>query len=305
MRTATPYPSTSRIDLALDFYPLTVDFEAITTSPDESYQTLPFQSSSLRTSRSEDSFRPLPPFVIARPAVDHCGVCGDPLDTDDMLSTRNCHHTFCKSCLHSYVLVKIQERHYPISCPGCLADRHTSNYLEEDILYNLGIAPKETQILVDLQLSLHSRTVTCPNCKEITTMGRQDYFDNSVMTCSSSAGCAHKWCRDCEKEVGDKEIHHCKNKKLDRLMRRKGWKYCPGCRTPIQKETGCNHMTCGAPGCRVHFCYKCGDMIFDMSRSRSDGLSAAITTHYSRCRQYPLLSTYTLARAIPSRCSIQ
>ena len=92
-------------------------------------------------------------------------------------------------------------------------------------------------------------------------MGRQDYFDNSVMTCLSSAGCAHRWCRDCEKEVGDKEIHHCKNKKLDRLMRRKGWKYCPGkfgsfiyrapvlilllqgCRTPIQKETGCNHMT--------------------------------------------------------------
>lgn len=191
---------------------------------------------------------------------------------------------------------------------------------------------------------------------------RQDYFDNPIMTCPFTE-CCHRWCRDCGKEMeGGSELHHCKNKKLDRLMRRKGWRYCPGefklvCtvlntdftlpftrlphtnpkRSRMQSYDGnspvdvmeyvtesernlysvrCSwlsrvraywpifHFIRRLIGNRSisHFCYKCGDKIFDLSLSRSSGLSAAITAHYSRCRQYPLLSTHTLARL---RCSIQ
>jgi hypothetical protein len=45
---------------------------------------------------------------------------------------------------------------------------------------------------------------------------------------------------------------------LDHLMKEKGWKYCPGCKTPYQKAEGCNHMTCTSPGCNTQFCYACG-----------------------------------------------
>ena len=30
---------------------------------------------------------------------------------------------------------------------------------------------------------------------------------------------------------------------------------CPNCRTPIEKDHGCNHMTCR---CNQHFCAVCG-----------------------------------------------
>ncbi|KAF8202188.1 hypothetical protein BJ912DRAFT_431850 [Pholiota molesta] len=299
MRTATPYPSISRLDLPGDLFPggLITATSSSSSRDEDSRSSFPMPSG--MWDFGPDSFKPLPPSFVIDSV---CGVCGDVVSGAEALSTPTCTHLFCKDCLHSYVMVKIRERQFPINCPGCLADQLMDNYLEDDILYNLGIPQKETEILVELQLALHSRTVICPKCKQTMTVDRQDYFDNPIMACPFTE-CCHRWCRDCGKEMdGRSALHHCKNKKLDRLMRRKGWRYCPGCRTPIQKEAGCNHMTCGAPGCRVHFCYKCGDKIFDLSLNRSDGLSAAITAHYSRCRQYPLLSTHTLGRL---RCSIQ
>ena len=118
-------------------------------------------------------------------------------------------------------------------------------------------------------------------------------------------------------------------------MRRKGWKYCPGgslrtalnadiihtfsgCRTPVQKESGCNHMTVGVfiryttssdifqvqcPRLQCvsanymsfgfplivvqrHFCYICGVLIVDTTNGGDVGLT--VTDHYanSKCRLF-------------------
>ncbi|GAA5884807.1 hypothetical protein JCM16303_007279 [Sporobolomyces ruberrimus] len=34
---------------------------------------------------------------------------------------------------------------------------------------------------------------------------------------------------------------------------------CPGCSVPIEKSSGCNHMTCGK--CGAHLCYRCGKSV--------------------------------------------
>lgn len=39
------------------------------------------------------------------------------------------------------------------------------------------------------------------------------------------------------------------------FMRENGIKECPRCATPIEKDGGCNHMTC--PGCHMHICWNC------------------------------------------------
>jgi hypothetical protein len=57
--------------------------------------------------------------------------------------------------------------------------------------------------------------------------------------------CDYMWCKACQQAVApDGPAHSCDGSaKLDRLMNRQGWKYCPGCNTPILKAMGCNHMT--------------------------------------------------------------
>merc|ERR1739848_632876 len=34
-------------------------------------------------------------------------------------------------------------------------------------------------------------------------------------------------------------------------------KPCPQCKTPIEKDNGCNHMKCRKPTCRFEFCWLC------------------------------------------------
>lgn len=150
MRTATPYPSISRLDLPGDLFPFDpFDVGVITATSssssrdEDSRSSLPMPNG-IWGFRPEDLFKPLPPsFVIEGPSGGVCGVCDDAISGAEALSTPTCTHLFCKSCLHSYVMVKIQERQFPINCPGCLADRLMDNCMYCSSVYQPLEAPFE------------------------------------------------------------------------------------------------------------------------------------------------------------------
>lgn len=92
-------------------------------------------------------------------------------------------------------------------------------------------------------------------------MDRQDHDDTQSIVCPLH-DCNHIWCKTCQQTIvvgGPK--HSCDgSSELDHLMKEKGWRYCPSacppdlphfsdnraildCKTPILKESGCNHMT--------------------------------------------------------------
>lgn len=54
---------------------------------------------------------------------------------------------------------------------------------------------------------------------------------------------------------------------FEKLKKEVGIKDCPECKTPLEKISGCNHITC--VGCKAHMCWVCmmtfasGALVYD------------------------------------------
>lgn len=216
-----------------------------------------------------------------------CGVCLETLSGDLAVKMLDCEHSYCQDCLRGHVESKLGEGRYPILCPLCTTDKARSNpgTVGQQLLEKLGLSEEIVDKFVELQLAGLSFQLSCPNCENTMFVAREDYLEQDVVICPLPY-CGHKFCKACLITVaGDTNEHICtaNDNGLIRLMQENGWRQCPGCRTAIQKESGCNHMHCTSPGCNVHFCYKCGLMI-----GTADGLNvgAALTAHYRTCQQF-------------------
>ena len=83
-------------------------------------------------------------------------------------------------------------------------------------------------------------------------------------------GCSHKACRLC-KEAPHRNLT-CDEAKMEKAktnahaqmadaMTQAVMRSCPGCKTNIMKEYGCNKMTCPNINCKTKFCYSCREKV--------------------------------------------
>jgi hypothetical protein len=99
-------------------------------------------------------------------------------------------------------------------------------------------------------------------CKRSVFVDKEDLEDTDTLSCPLPE-CDHVWCKVCQQSISQSgPPHSCDGlSELDYLMKQSGWKYCPskpwhhlglalvvlkfltGCKTPIEKELVCNHMT--------------------------------------------------------------
>jgi regulator of replication initiation timing len=77
-----------------------------------------------------------------------CGVCFETLPYDFVARIKGCKHTFCRDCLRQHATTTIENRRYPIPCPGCLADNSEK--------------PRSK--------SIHSRCLLIPNDRQMSRM---------------------------------------------------------------------------------------------------------------------------------------
>ncbi|KAF9531707.1 hypothetical protein CPB83DRAFT_786403 [Crepidotus variabilis] len=244
---------------------------------------------------------PVPAPVLNSPPP-ACGVCFEQVDESCLVTIPICGHNYCKTCLSTFLKLKLKARKYPIRCPYCEAMDMTGRHsLPDSILESLELSSEDTERLHELQLLTHASLIHCGRCKQEMYVDREQFEANDIVSCPLPS-CQYSWCKSCSKEVSpcDKSHTCVKNKKLHRLAKRKGWKPCPGCGVLVDKTVGCNHMMCTVPRCSVHFCFRCGGMIFDPAIN--DYIGEAITVHYLNCRQYERWYT---PRRIGEACSIQ
>jgi hypothetical protein len=80
--------------------------------------------------------------------------------------------------------------------------------------------------------------------------------------------CMQRWCIGCTEASGVLQTAHkgfCVDKQdmtfwktFAEQATEAGARSCPTCNAFVVKDEGCNHVTCVAPFCNTHFCWKCG-----------------------------------------------
>lgn len=191
-----------------------------------------------------------------------CNVCLEQKNIDEFPMPKDlpigCHHTMnvCRACIADSLAVKLNERSYErVGCPLCHRSWDRSFIVMYAISLDLQIYDDQS-LMRTLETLPEFRHCLGPNCR-----GGQLHDGGSeqpIVTCNE---CGYQSCFDhlvkwhksmtCEEYDNPKEspsqtkartIQEENNLYEGNIGRRV--KPCPGCKVPISKVDGCNHMTC-------------------------------------------------------------
>mmetsp|Transcript_12344 Transcript_12344/g.13658 ORF Transcript_12344/g.13658 Transcript_12344/m.13658 type:complete len:491 (+) Transcript_12344:30-1502(+) len=190
------------------------------------------------------------------PETIECPICIDDVKMEDAYMF-DCGHSYCRECLDMYVKEKINQNDVlDLCCPHPECDSEIPhNHLKE-------LVDTETFDRYD-ELALKAALNRDPNCRWCPSCGDAIIGDPQYrrLRCYS---CSHEFCFECNEDfhVGTCEDFQ-KWKVENGLVDEKyvEWadentRKCPKCKSRIQKNSGCNHMTCG--NCNYQFCWLCG-----------------------------------------------
>jgi len=128
---------------------------------------------------------------------------------------------------------------------------------------------------------IQTKIIVCPKCSnfmeiEFDEKRKKEKMGGHVVRCSNSA-CKYVWCSYCKvshnESTCDTYLQLLKAQNFDEWREIKGdlIRDCPNCNWVIEKNQGCNHMTCQK--CKKGFCWVCGylQMSGDWSHKKCSG----------------------------------
>ena len=197
--------------------------------------------------------------------------------------TLPCGHTFCADCLLMFATSKINEAIVDFTCPhvddreeGAAAaagdaeprpqgSESCQQPIDEACLRDLLDAPPELLAKAARFRAMQDKHFReCPRCAHPNTDGPSSFFSGgNRLTCGA---CGHAYCfehgdahpgRSCRQyEYAQRVAERATAAAISQHYRK-----CPkpDCGMPIEKNGGCNHMTCYH--CHTEFCWLCGERI--------------------------------------------
>lgn len=193
-----------------------------------------------------------------------CEICCE--DEDDLQTFAiKCGHRYCVDCYKQYLTQKIREEGEAarIQCPsdGCprIIDAKSLDLLIDGDLNN-----RYRQLLNRTYVQDNDNLKWCPapDCENAIACGvKKKDLDRIVPTVACA--CGHRFCFGCI--LSDHQPAPCELvkrwlKKCADDSETANWisantKECPKCNSTIEKNGGCNHMTCRK--CKYEFCWMC------------------------------------------------
>lgn len=210
----------------------------------------------------------------ARPSDTVCPVCFGEAVVPVSLA---CGHQWCRTCLTGYLTSAVDNKMFPLRCLG--NDATCAQCIPLGLSRNLlSAADFNAVIEAAFWVYVHSRPDEFHNCPTPDcTQVYRSAPPNSVLQCPS---CLVRICPACRIESHDGLTCEERDVADDKLF--KEWtsshdvKSCPGCKAPIERSEGCNHMTCTR--CQTHSCWEClatfprGQGIYDHMRIQHGGI---------------------------------
>lgn len=197
-----------------------------------------------------------------------CMICCNDLndDPDMQVFGLSCGHQLCKSCYGYYVKQKIWEEQLAgsIKCPGDAKCKLIVPDAAVRLLVSDDIYAKYRQLLSESFVNDNELFKFCPGPEcggAIECHVRQSDLNSVVPTVQCS--CGYMFCFGCKKEdhmpcpcnVVKMWLKKCQDDSETSNWISANTKDCPKCNSCIEKNGGCNHMTCKK--CRYEFCWVC------------------------------------------------
>jgi len=196
-----------------------------------------------------------------------CSICLDDFPAAQVGSLE-CGHIACFDCWEHYI--KNSAKNFGCFRTTCVQDQ-CEFVATPERLRKMGLQESNCQILerqaqkfrmkkfVEIRDDFHQ--CLSPNCNKYQHLHQCKQKLNDILCSCGYTYCilckniGHRPCRcDVVRAWIEKESAESENLKWIKANTKK----CPKCRTPIQKNQGCNHMTCQtAGGCGYEFCWLC------------------------------------------------
>eukprot|EP01083_Nonionella_stella_P036437 99427_1 len=204
-----------------------------------------------------------PPTATHSGVTEQCLICFDEKPLDHFMVSECGHNQYCNACLTEHYRVKTQDG--DVLKVKCIDPRCGREVTEEEILKFItdeALKEKFHKFKRDKLLMLDENARFCP------TVDCDGYMIGSRISpklvcpeCSTTIcfNCSRLWhgyftkCTSAQVaapvDENDEKFHQWELNKRDNV------KKCPKCKMRIEKDAGCNHMTCVS--CKYEFCWLC------------------------------------------------
>ncbi|XP_059164030.1 ankyrin repeat and IBR domain-containing protein 1-like [Physella acuta] len=254
---------------------------------------------------------PSPLHTASMPLEAECNICADTFLIADEPVHMCCTHKFCKVCWERYLNVKIQEGDaHHITCPAYDCTMLVPvDIIERIVSRDMALRYLQFDIKAFVDSNPDMKWCPSPGCGRAVKLPDlelgilQGNKRNKIPSDTSrgvDCGVGHYFCWECLEESHEpcscenwskwyQKISEIRPDMLDgteqetELAANCLWlvtnsKPCPNCKSPIQKNEGCNHMKCSK--CKYDFCWVC---LEQWKRHNSS------TGGYFKCNRYEVV----------------